>query len=51
MAKFQQNDLARTALVATGNRPLVHQVRRDSKTIPGVIMAEIWMKIRETISK
>ncbi len=50
MAKFQQNDFARNALVATGNRPLVHKVRRDSKVIPGVIMAEIWMSIRKALS-
>ena len=46
-AKFQQNDAARDALVATGDRPLVHKVRRDSKIIPGVIMADIWMNIRQ----
>jgi predicted NAD-dependent protein-ADP-ribosyltransferase YbiA (DUF1768 family) len=45
-AKFEQNDAARAALLATGNRPLEHRVARDSKTIPGVIMAEIWMKLR-----
>jgi predicted NAD-dependent protein-ADP-ribosyltransferase YbiA (DUF1768 family) len=45
-AKFQQNDNARTALLATGERPLIHVVRRDSHTIPGVIMAEIWMTLR-----
>lgn len=50
-AKFQQNTVARDALVATENRPLVHKVRRDSKTIPGVIMAEIWMNIRKTLTK
>jgi len=45
-AKFAQNADARTALLGTGERPLIHVVRRDSRTIPGVIMAEIWMKIR-----
>lgn len=50
-AKFQQNDGARNALVSTGDRPLVHKVRRDSKVIPGVIMADIWMNIRKAISK
>ncbi len=49
-AKFQQNDIARNALVATGNRPLVHKVRWDSKVIPGVIIAEIWMNIRKALS-
>ena len=50
-AKFQQNAVARDALLATGDRPLVHKVRRDSKVIPGVIMAEIWMNIRNQLSK
>jgi predicted NAD-dependent protein-ADP-ribosyltransferase YbiA (DUF1768 family) len=45
-AKFAQNADARAALLATGERPLVHRVRRDSRTIPGVIMAEIWMELR-----
>jgi predicted NAD-dependent protein-ADP-ribosyltransferase YbiA (DUF1768 family) len=45
-AKFEQNTNARVALLATGNRPLVHRVRRDSRTIPGVIMADIWMRLR-----
>ena len=45
-AKFSQNDEARTALLATGERWLTHKVRRDSRTIPGAIMADIWMKIR-----
>ncbi len=46
-AKFQQNDIARASLLATGERPLVHFVRRDSKIIPGVIMSDIWMSIRK----
>jgi predicted NAD-dependent protein-ADP-ribosyltransferase YbiA (DUF1768 family) len=45
-AKFEQHADARAALVSTGGRPLVHQMRRDSRTIPGVIMAEIWMGCR-----
>lgn len=45
-AKFEQNDEARAALVATGERPLVHIVKRDSRAIPGVIMAQIWMRLR-----
>jgi predicted NAD-dependent protein-ADP-ribosyltransferase YbiA (DUF1768 family) len=45
-AKFEQNENARTALLATGERPLIHVVRHDSRTIPGVIMAEIWMELR-----
>ena len=45
-AKFTQNREARTALLATGERWLTHKVRRDSRTIPGAIMADIWMRIR-----
>jgi predicted NAD-dependent protein-ADP-ribosyltransferase YbiA (DUF1768 family) len=45
-AKFTQHAEARAALLATGRRPLQHRMRRDSRTIPGVIMAEIWMRIR-----
>jgi predicted NAD-dependent protein-ADP-ribosyltransferase YbiA (DUF1768 family) len=45
-AKFTQNGDAREALMATGHRPLQHRMRRDSRSIPGVIMADIWMRIR-----
>ncbi len=45
-AKFTQHDEARIALLATGGRWLTHKVRRDSRTIPGAIMADIWMRIR-----
>lgn len=45
-AKFSQHDAARNALLGTGERPLTHRVRRDSQTIPGVVMADIWMGIR-----
>lgn len=45
-AKFSQNDEARRALLATEDRWLTHKVRRDSRTIPGAIMADIWMRIR-----
>jgi hypothetical protein len=48
-AKFQQNEEARAALLATGERPLVHIVRRDSRTIPGVVMAQIWMRLRQEL--
>lgn len=48
-AKFDQHDDARRALVATGERPLEHKPRRDSRNIPGVIMADIWMKIRRRL--
>jgi predicted NAD-dependent protein-ADP-ribosyltransferase YbiA (DUF1768 family) len=50
-AKFTQNDEAREALLSTGTRPLVHRMRRDSKTIPGVIMADIWMRVRARLRK
>ena len=46
-AKFSQHDEARAALLSTGSRPLVHEVKPDSKNIPGVIMAQIWMEVRE----
>ncbi|MCC6887779.1 MAG: NADAR family protein [Hyphomicrobiales bacterium] len=45
-AKFVQNADARDALLATAERPLIHRVRHDSVTIPGVIMADIWMALR-----
>src|SRR6516165_9802254 len=48
-AKFEQNEDARLALLATGRRPLIHKLRRDSRTIPGVIMAEIWMALRDRL--
>jgi predicted NAD-dependent protein-ADP-ribosyltransferase YbiA (DUF1768 family) len=46
-AKFAQHEGARTALLDTGERWLTHRVRKDSRTIPGAIMADIWMRIRE----
>lgn len=46
IAKFEQNERARRALLSTGARPLVHETGPDSKTIPGVIMAAIWMRCR-----
>ena len=48
-AKFDQDSHARAALLATGERWLTHKVRRDSRTIPGVIMADIWMRIRSRL--
>lgn len=45
-AKFTQHAEARRALLATCTRPLTHVMRRDSTTIPGAIMAEIWTRIR-----
>jgi predicted NAD-dependent protein-ADP-ribosyltransferase YbiA (DUF1768 family) len=49
LAKFEQSADARDALLSTGDRPLVHIVRRDSKSIPGVIMAQIWMRLRHRL--
>ncbi len=49
LAKFEQDDDARAALLSTGSRPLVHRVPVDSRTIPGIIMADIWMRLREKL--
>jgi hypothetical protein len=46
-AKFEQNEEAAQALVSTGTRPLIHRMRDDSRSIPGVVMAEIWTRIRD----
>jgi len=48
-AKFTQHEPSKQALLRTGQRPLTHRMRRDSRTIPGVIMAEIWMQIRKKL--
>lgn len=45
-AKFEQNPVARQALLATFPHPLEHRLRRDSRTIPGEVMARIWMGLR-----
>jgi hypothetical protein len=50
-AKFEQNEAARRALLATGTRPLEHRVKPDSRTIPGAIMAQIWMRIRDDLQQ
>lgn len=50
-AKFTRHDAARSALLATGERWLTHKVRRDSRTIPGAIMADIWMRIRTRLQE
>lgn len=50
-AKFAQNAEARAALLATGDRPLVHRVRRDSRAIPGIVMADIWMRTRRRLRR
>lgn len=48
-AKFAQNEVAREALLSTGDRWLVHKVRRDSRSIPGAILADYWMRIRRLL--
>lgn len=50
-AKFTQNRDARAALLATGERWLTHKARRDSRTIPGAIMADIWMRLRARLKE
>lgn len=49
-AKFAQSAEAREALLSTGSRPLEHRTRRDSRSIPGVIMAGIWTQLRQELS-
>lgn len=49
-AKFDQHEGARSALLSTLDQPLEHKVRPDSRTIPGLIMAEIWMRIRKRLA-
>lgn len=51
VAKFEQNPRACAALLATGERPLVHEVRPDSRTIPGVVLASIWMRLRAELQR
>ncbi len=51
LAKFEQDEDARAALLSTGTRWLEHKVNPDSRTIPGLIMADIWMRIRATLAK
>jgi len=48
-AKFTQNAVAKAALLATGTRPLTHVMRRDSGSIPGIVMSDIWMKVRKNL--
>ena len=50
-AKFAQHALARETLLATGERLLLHRVRRDSVNIPGALMADIWMRIRARLRR
>jgi predicted NAD-dependent protein-ADP-ribosyltransferase YbiA (DUF1768 family) len=50
-AKFEQDEDARAALVSTGSRPIEHKVPVDSRTIPGVVMADIWTRIRADLAR
>jgi hypothetical protein len=34
-----------------GERPLTHKTRKDSRTIPGAVMADIWMRVRRELAK
>ena len=49
-AKFEQNQTARKTLLSTLPRELIHKPRRDSQTIPGAVMARIWMSIRHSLA-
>ena len=51
VAKFAQNVTARDVLLSTGERPLMHQMKNDSRTIPGAILAEIWMRCRSSLRR
>lgn len=51
VAKFEQNAEARETLLSTGERPLTHQMKNDSRTIPGAILAEIWMRCRAALRR
>jgi predicted NAD-dependent protein-ADP-ribosyltransferase YbiA (DUF1768 family) len=50
-AKFSQHAEARNSLLSTGERPIVHKVRNDSRTIPGVVFADILMRVRRAIQE
>jgi predicted NAD-dependent protein-ADP-ribosyltransferase YbiA (DUF1768 family) len=49
-AKFTQVREAREALIATTPHMLEHRVRRESRSIPGQVMAGIWMQLRAELS-
>lgn len=48
-AKFVQCAAPRDALLSTAPRPLTHRARNDSRSIPGAIMAGIWMQRRDEL--
>lgn len=49
-AKFAQNPEARRALLATRGLRLVHELPRDSRTIPGAVFAAMLEEIREELA-
>lgn len=49
-AKFTQSEPHRLALLASLPRPIEHRTQPDSKAIPGVVMADIWMRIRAALA-
>jgi predicted NAD-dependent protein-ADP-ribosyltransferase YbiA (DUF1768 family) len=51
LAKFEQDEDARAALLSTGSRPLVHRAPVDSRTIPGIVMGDIWIRLREKLAR
>ena len=50
-AKFSQDAAAAGALLATRERALTHRTRFDSETIPGALMADIWMRLRTQLQQ
>ncbi len=49
LAKFTQDAAACAALLATGQREITHVLPQDSRNIPGVVMAAIWMRVRDRL--
>lgn len=49
LAKFTQDAVACAALLATSARTITHVLPQDSRNIPGVVMAGIWMRVRERL--
>ncbi|MEW5936011.1 MAG: hypothetical protein AB1816_20710, partial [Bacillota bacterium] len=50
-AKFEQCAEARRALLATRGLRLVHELPRDSKTIPGAVFARMLEEIRADLER
>lgn len=50
VAKFAQNEAPRKALLGTLGRPLVHRTRSESRSIPNMVMAQIWTEIRDELA-